>query len=142
MSAASPALAVVAGVLSVFSPCVLPILPLVLGSAAARHRWAPVALALGLAASFTLVGLFVALAGYGLGLDADTMRTVGGAVLFIVGTVLVTPVLRTRLALAAGPVASWGQARLTHFEAAGLWGQAGLGAGLGLVWTPCVGPTL
>ncbi len=45
MSLGAPALAFAAGVLTVFSPCVLPILPIVLGAAAAEHRWGPAALA-------------------------------------------------------------------------------------------------
>ena len=42
-------LAFLAGVLSILSPCVLPLVPIVLGSAASEHRLAPVALAAGLA---------------------------------------------------------------------------------------------
>ncbi len=63
------------GVLSVLSPCVLPLLPIVLGAAAAEHRWAPAALALGVALSFTALGLFVATIGFALGLDADFFRS-------------------------------------------------------------------
>jgi hypothetical protein len=56
------ALAFVAGILSILSPCVLPILPIVLGAAASAHRWGPVVLAMGLAVSFVAIGLFVATA--------------------------------------------------------------------------------
>ena len=52
--------AVVAGVLSTLSPCVLPLLPVVLGTAVSQHRFGPVALAGGLAISFVAIGLFVA----------------------------------------------------------------------------------
>jgi len=142
MSPLSPVLALTAGVLSILSPCVLPLLPILLASAASRHRWAPIALAGGLAASFTAVGLLVATVGFAAGLDAELVSRIGGAALAAVGVVLVTPVLRTRLAAAAAPVSDWGHARLARFDAAGPWGQAGLGALLGLVWSPCVGPTL
>ena len=57
------ALAFVAGVLSILSPCVLPILPIVLGAAASEHRWAPAVLAAGLAISFVTIGLFAATVG-------------------------------------------------------------------------------
>src|SRR5260370_520125 len=56
-------LAFLAGVLSILSPCVLPIVPLVLGAAAAENRYAPAALAAGLALSFVAIGLFVATLG-------------------------------------------------------------------------------
>ena len=56
----SPAVAYAAGALTILSPCVLPLIPIVLGSAAQRHRWGPLALALGLVMSFTLTGFFIA----------------------------------------------------------------------------------
>lgn len=135
-------LAFVAGVLSILSPCVLPLLPIVFGGAASRHRLGPVALAAGLAVSFTAVGLFVATIGFAIGLDADLFRKVGGAALVMVAIVLLTPALRVRLATVSGPVSNWGQQRLAGFSDSGLWSQALLGALLGLVWSPCVGPTL
>jgi cytochrome c-type biogenesis protein len=60
MSIATLGLALLAGVLSVLSPCVLPLLPIVLGTAASAHRLGPLALAAGLTISFTAIGLFVA----------------------------------------------------------------------------------
>ncbi len=142
MSAISPALAFIAGALSILSPCVLPLLPIVLGGAASRHRWGPFVLAGGLATSFTLVGLFVATIGFSLGADTDLFREIGGFALVVAGAVLVTPALSSRLTAAAGPVTAWGQQRLTGFDASGLWAQGVLGVLLGLVWSPCVGPTL
>jgi cytochrome c biogenesis protein CcdA len=56
-------LAFVAGLLSILSPCVLPLVPIVLGAAASAHPRSSLALALGLSLSFTGIGLFVALAG-------------------------------------------------------------------------------
>lgn len=58
-----------AGVLSTLSPCELPLIPVVLGAAAGQHRYGPVALAAGLAISFTVIGLFVATIGFSVGLD-------------------------------------------------------------------------
>jgi cytochrome c biogenesis protein CcdA len=142
MSPLSPALGFAAGVLSILSPCVLPLLPVLLASAASRHRWAPAVLAVGLAASFTLIGLAISTVGFGLGLDGALVARVGGLALVVVGLVLLTPALRTRLAVATAPMTNWGHERLGRFDASGPWGQAGLGAMLGIVWTPCVGPTL
>ena len=48
--------AFVAGLLSILSPCVLPLIPIVLGTALSEHRFGPVALALGVAISFTIIG--------------------------------------------------------------------------------------
>jgi cytochrome c-type biogenesis protein len=131
-----------AGALSTLSPCVLPLIPIVLGTAAGERRWGPAALAAGLAVSFTAVGLFVATIGFAIGLDADLFRAVGGVMLLGVGLVLLVPALQARAALAAGPVGDWTEQRLGGFSATGLRGQAGVGLLLGLVWAPCVGPTL
>ena len=79
MTAGAVPLAFVAGVLSILSPCVLPILPIVLGAAASEHRFGPAALAAGLSASFVVIGLFAATIGYSIGLDLGVFRNVAAA---------------------------------------------------------------
>lgn len=134
--------AFLAGILSVLSPCVLPLLPLVLGAAASEHRLGPVALAAGLALSFTVIGLFVATVGFTIGLDAGVFR-IGAAIMLVgIGLVLMVPAAQTRLAVAAGPVSNWTESRFGGFSTSGLAGQFGVGLLLGAVWSPCVGPTL
>lgn len=135
-------LAFLAGVLSVLSPCVMPLLPLVLGAAASEHRFGPAALAAGLAISFVTIGLFVATVGFAIGLDGDVFRKVAAVLLLLVGAVLMLPVAQVRLATAAGPVSNWTEQRFGGFSTTGLWGQFGVGLLLGAVWSPCVGPTL
>ena len=71
-------LAFMAGMLSILSPCVLPVIPIVLGAAASEQKWGPVALAVGLALSFVTIGLFVATIGFSIGLDADLFSLHGG----------------------------------------------------------------
>ena len=60
---AGPGLALLAGLLSTLAPCVLPLLPLVVGAAASQHRLGPVALAAGLSLSYAALGLFIATIG-------------------------------------------------------------------------------
>ena len=135
-------LSFLAGILSVLSPCVLPLLPIVLGTAQAEHRLGPVALAGGLAVSFTAIGLFVATIGFAIGLDTDVFRWIAAVLLITVGVVLLMPRLQAQVAVAAGPVGTWVDDRFGGFSATSLWGQFGLGLLLGAVWVPCVGPTL
>jgi cytochrome c-type biogenesis protein len=135
-------LAYLAGVLSTLSPCVLPLLPIVLGAAASAHRLGPLALALGLACSFVAVGLFVATIGFSIGLDADAFRAIAAALMILVGIVLMVPLFQSRLALAGGPVSHWANERIAGLSTAGLAGQFGVGVLLGVAWSPCVGPTL
>jgi cytochrome c-type biogenesis protein len=132
----------VAGVLSMLSPCVLPILPLVLGPALAAHRLGIVALALGLVASFVAVGLFVATVGFSIGLDGDAFRQAAAILLALFGVVLLSGSLQQRFSVVTGGVASLGQRLMTRISPAGLNGQFLLGLLLGAAWSPCVGPTL
>lgn len=142
MTLATLGLAFIAGVLSLLSPCVLPLVPIVLGSAAAAHTWGPAALALGLTLSFTALGLFVATIGFAIGLDADFFRTLGGGLLMVLGVVLLQPRLQERAAAAGGPLSNMVQHRFGNFATDTLGGQLALGLLLGAVWAPCVGPTL
>jgi cytochrome c-type biogenesis protein len=135
-------LAFIAGILSTLSPCVLPLLPIVLGAAVSEHRLGPAALAAGLAVSFVAIGLFVATIGFAIGLDSGAFRVVAAIMLIAVGTVLVVPRLQARFALAAGPVSNWTEHRLGGFSRSGVGGQFAVGLLLGAVWSPCVGPTL
>jgi cytochrome c-type biogenesis protein len=135
-------LAYLAGALSTLSPCVLPLLPLVFGSAASAHRLGPLALGLGLASSFVAVGLFVATIGFSIGVDAEVFRTVAAVLMIVLGAVLIVPWLAARLASAAGPINRWADAKLDGFSGVGLRGQFGIGVLLGIAWSPCVGPTL
>jgi cytochrome c-type biogenesis protein len=135
-------LAFLAGVLSILSPCVLPLVPVVLAGAVAEHRLAPLGLAAGVAISFTAIGLFVATIGFSIGLDMSVFRSVAAVLLIVLGAVLMVPRLQTQFATAAGPVSNWTQSRFGGLSTSGISGQFGVGLLLGAVWTPCVGPTL
>jgi cytochrome c-type biogenesis protein len=138
----SIALAFVAGLLSILSPCVLPILPIVLGAAAAETRSGPAALAAGLCVAFVAIGLFVATIGYSIGLDLDVFRRIAGALMITIGAVLALPPLSARLSLAGAPVGNWADKGFDRFRRHGALGQLIIGVLLGAVWAPCVGPTL
>ena len=142
MAFGAPVLAFVAGLLTILSPCVLPILPIVLGAAASEHRWGPAALAAGLAVSFVAIGLFSATIGYSIGLDTDLFRNIAAALMIAVGVVLVVPRFQERLALAGAPLANWSDHHFGAIRHAGFPGQILAGLLLGAVWSPFVGPTL
>jgi cytochrome c biogenesis protein CcdA len=135
-------LAILAGILSTLSPCVLPILPIVLGAAAGEHRRGPLALAAGLALSFVIIGMFIATIGFSIGLTGDVFRLAAAAMMIIIGVVLLVPQFSMRLAAAGGPAGNWVEQRFGGFSTHGLSGQFAVGLLLGAVWSPCVGPTL
>src|SRR5208282_243808 len=93
-------LAFLPGNLSILSPCVLPLLPIVLGAAASEHRSGPFVLAAGVTLSFVLIGLFVATIGFAIGLDGDVFRTAAAILMIGVGVLLATPSLQIWLATA------------------------------------------
>ncbi len=132
----------VAGMLSTLSPCVLPLLPLMLGPALAAHRFGMLALAAGLVLSFVGIGLFVATVGFAVGLDGDLFRGISAVLLAIVGVVLLSGGLQQRFAMATGGVSDAGSRLIARITPSGLQGQFVLGVLLGAVWSPCVGPTL
>lgn len=134
-----------AGTLSILSPCVLPLLPIVFGAAAGKHKFGPLALAAGLTVSFVAVGLFIATIGFSIGLQGQTIRTASGLLLAAVGAVLLVPAFGARFAATAGPVSAFMERRFSvpaNAGASGLQGQFFVGALLGAIWSPCVGPTL
>jgi cytochrome c biogenesis protein CcdA len=118
------------------------LVPIVLGTAVSEHRLGPLALAAGLATSFTAIGLFVATIGYSVGLDGEFFRVTGAVLLVVAGFSLMLPRLQIQFALAAAPLGNWTQQRFGSTATAGLRGQFGVGLLLGAVWSPCVGPTL
>ncbi|MEO5795592.1 MAG: cytochrome c biogenesis CcdA family protein [Rhodoferax sp.] len=131
-----------AGLLSTLSPCVLPIIPILLGSATNAHPRAPLALAGGLAISYAVIGSTLAWAGSALGLDGSIFRGIGAAILGVLGLVLLSGGLQQRFAAATAGIGDAGNSLIARMRLDGLWGQFAIGLVLGVVWSPCVGPTL
>ena len=131
-----------AGLLSTLSPCVLPIIPILLASAANAHRRAPLALAGGLALSYAVIGTTLAWAGSALGLDPSIFRGIGAGILGLLGLVLMSAGLQQRFASATSSLGNAGNSLIARMRLDGLWGQFVIGLVLGVVWGPCVGPTL
>jgi cytochrome c biogenesis protein CcdA len=134
-------LSFVAGLLTSLSPCVLPALPIVVGSAAADRRHGPLALAAGLVVAFTAIGVALASAGATLGLTDAHVRRAAAVMLVVAGAVLLSPRLQDLVARVTSPLAS-AAAKSAAGAGSGLWGQFVVGLLLGAVWSPCVGPTL
>ena len=135
-------LSIAAGGLTTLSPCVFPLLPLVLGGAVQGNRFAPVAMGLGMMASFAAIGMLLGVLGPALGIDADTVRAAGAAMLIAFALVMLVPALGERFSRSMLPIASAANAASTRLDGGSLAGALGIGAVLGLVWSPCSGPLL
>ena len=123
-----------AGVVTALSPCVLPVLPILLAGSAAGGRRRPLAIIAGLVGSFTIFTLTASWLLDRLGLPQDFLRNAALVMLFVLGAILVVPQLGD---LAARPLA-----RIARRPAGDLGGGFLLGASLGLVFVPCAGPVL
>ena len=142
MSLPQLGLSVAAGSLTTLSPCVFPLLPLVLGGAVQGNRYAPVAMGLGMMLSFATIGVVLGALGPVLGIDADTIRVAGAAMLIVFAAVMLVPALGERFSQWMLPIASAANAASTRLDGGSLASAAALGAVLGLVWSPCSGPLL
>lgn len=135
-------LAYIAGLVTILNPCVLPLLPIIIASALGQSRWGPAALAAGLVLSFSTFGLFIIAFGFSIGLEEATVRTAAGVLLAVAGVVLLVPRLQMALSMAATPITNRINRLLGRVAGKGVGGQFAIGALLGGVWAPCVGPTL
>ena len=135
-------LSLAAGSLTTLSPCVFPLLPLVLGGALQGNRLAPVAMGAGMIASFAAIGMLLGALGPALGIDADTVRTAGAAMLIAFALVMLVPALGERFTRWMLPIASTANAASSRLDGGSLVGALLLGGVLGLVWSPCSGPLL
>src|SRR5213080_1739489 len=127
-------IAFVAGVITALSPCVLPVLPVVLAGGATGSGRRPFAIIAGLVASFTTFTLAATALLDALGLPQDLLRNIAIALLFVLAATLLVPRL--------GLVLERPFAFLSRRRGGDLGGGFLLGASLGLVFVPCAGPVL
>lgn len=134
----------IAGLLTTLSPCVLPVLPFVTASSLNKHRLAPLVLGLGLSLSFVAVTFAISSSGALLGLDGGVLRKIAGISLAASGLLFIFPSLFDRFSEKMAFLSRLGprQASGSASESRPLWTEFASGALLGVVWTPCSGPSL
>ena len=132
------AVAFVAGLVTAVSPCVLPILPIVLATGADGDRRRPYLVIAGLIASFSFFTLASVQIIQALHIPSSTLRDIAIAIIAIFGLTLLVPALSRVFERATARFPAMGVRLATPGVAGGLI----TGVGLGLVWTPCAGPIL
>ena len=123
-----------AGLVSIASPCVLPVLPIVMAGPPGENRFRPVAIVAGLMSAFVLMGVLSSLFGSVVGPFLVRLEKPVGVLIGVVGLLVLldlNPFKRLRVGGGAGAE-----------RKKGLGSGVLLGASLGLVWIPCVGPFL
>ena len=138
----SAVLAYIAGVVTILSPCVLPLLPIIVGSSFNEHKRGPLFLVAGLIVSFTSFGMIVATVGFSIGLTTSVLQSIAATVMILFGIILLFNPLYQRFSALASSSTSGLNSKVAGLKFGGGKGQFALGVLLGAVWAPCVGPTL
>lgn len=135
MDLGAPAIALSfgAGLASVASPCVLPVVPIIVAGTTDEHRWRPALVVAGVATSFVAMGVATSLFGATVGPAVPALEKIVAVLVVASGLLLIAGVnLFERLAFL----------QRIRAPARGPWSGLLLGLSLGLVWIPCVGPLL
>ncbi len=133
------AFAFLAGVVTILSPCILPLLPVILSSADGTGKQKPLGVVLGFVASFTFFTLFLSTIVRLSGIPADALRVLSILILAVFGASLLIPKVQTQLEILFSRFANLVPSTQNK---TGLGGGLVIGLSLGLLWTPCVGPIL
>jgi cytochrome c-type biogenesis protein len=135
LSLANMGLALVAGLASILSPCVLPVVPIIVTGTEKDSAWRPVAIVLGLALAFMTMGVATSLAGAAVASKMIYIEKAAGALIILFGLLMFLDVNLFKKM-------SFFQRFQTQGPGSGLPGGLLVGASLGLIWIPCVGPML
>ncbi len=132
------AFAFLAGIITILSPCILPILPIVLsGSFGSKRK--PLGIVLGFILSFTLFTLFLSAIVKATGISADALRSLSVIIILIFGISLILPNFQVFMERLFSRLSTKFSVNGNH---EGFHGGILIGLSLGLVWTPCVGPII
>src|SRR5665647_1930918 len=126
-------LAVGAGLASVLSPCVLPVVPIIMAGAEREDRLRPLIVVIGLALSFMAMGAVSSLFGAMLIGKTRYIEIGGSAIIVIMGLMVMFDLSIFKRFYQLSNIRVKGEGRV---------GGLILGMSLGLIWVPCVGPFL
>lgn len=131
-----------AGILTALSPCVLPLLPLVVGGAMQRHRAAPLLMGVGMTVAFAVAGWILGALGPAMGVDSEWIHQAAAISLIVFGLALWFDPLANLISRFVQPLAASADrlaGTVGHQSPAAALFFGGL---LGLAWSPCAGPML
>ncbi|MBI1174326.1 MAG: redoxin family protein [Sideroxydans sp.] len=134
-------LAFLEGLALIVSPCILPVLPLVLAASVDGGRRRPYGIIIGFVLAFSVFAIVARKVVALLGLDLDIIKDVSLVLLALFGLVLLSARLSEKFSALTQGAASFGN-QLAAKGGEGLLSGVMIGALIGLVWTPCAGPIL
>lgn len=133
-----------AGLVTVLSPCVLPILPILLSVGVGQGKLRPLGIILGLIASFSFFTLALTALVHATGVSPDLLRYIAIALIIFFGITMLFPKFGDYSAAHLSGITRLGTFLQEKSAIAGAGFVSGLimGIALGLLWTPCAGPIL
>ena len=131
--------AFIGGIVTVLSPCILPLLPIILSSSTAKGKLHPLGIVTGFTLSFTFFTLFLSAIVQATGIAANALRNFSVIVLILFGLTLVIPKAQS---LIEKLFVYFSRFTPHSQNKTGFSGGLIVGTSLGLLWTPCVGPIL
>lgn len=135
-------LAVLAGLLTVGAPCILPLLPILLGASVGQSsKTRPLFIALGFAMVFSILGFTLSYIVQTFSFSPDALRNVAVIFLALFGVFMVWPLPFELLTQKLSPLFGFAT-RTANRAGTGNFGGFVLGMVLGAIWTPCAGPVL
>lgn len=133
LSLTSLAMAMLAGLASIASPCVLPVVPIIVTGTEQDHKWRPLLIVTGLSASFMLMGAITSLFGGAIAGVMPLLEKIAGGVIILFGVLMLLDINLFKRVTLFNRIQTGSQGR---------WSGLLMGLTLGLVWIPCVGPML
>lgn len=135
-------LAFLEGCALILSPCILPILPILLSGAIASDKRGPLGIITGFTITFALFTLGSHYLITYLGINLDHLRDVAFVLIALFGLVMVSDYLTEKFSAWTQNLANFSMNLSAGKPQTGFWGGLLLGSLVGLVWTPCAGPIL
>lgn len=133
-----------AGLLTTLSPCVLPVLPFLIGSALRKNKLSPLFMTFGLGTSFVILGYALSRFGTILGFDSEQIRRGSALILILMSSFFISKKLQLIISEKLTVFASFGSTATNKWkldETSNL-DSVVIGILMGVIWSPCAGPTL
>ena len=136
------AFAFLSGVITILSPCILPVLPIVLSGGVGGGKARPFGVLAGFVVSFTAFTLALSAIVQALGIPVDALRIVAVVLIILFGVVMLVPWLTLRFEMLTARIGRRSGSAVDSQKRNGFWSGVVVGLSLGLIWTPCVGPIM